>query len=110
VSVRDVLLGARAILTPPGSWIQGRGALDAEGREVISTEVRAVCWCLLGAVMRAAYDTSNKADAARLLNAAWNTINDTLPGGRLVAFNDTPGRQHWEILELLDTVIATLES
>ena len=109
MTVRDVLLGARAILTPRGSWIQGRGALDAAGQEVISTEVRAVCWCLSGALMRAAYDTSNKAEAARLLNAAWNTINDALPGGRLVAFNDTPGRQHWEVLALLDTVIENLE-
>lgn len=79
----------------PERWTQGYFARAADGSRIISaTDDRAVCWCLLGGLGKVygygpAYDTALAA------------LHDVLPGTALSRWNDSYGRTHQDILDLV---------
>lgn len=52
--VAHVLNAAAKTIARPGRWTQGASARDRTGKEVLSRSPKAVCWCALGAIGRAA--------------------------------------------------------
>ena len=68
-----------------GSWTQGALARDAAGEKCYPADPEAVCWCLVGGVLKVDY--ANQQHIFDLLSQA--------TGGSLVLlsrWNDAPGR------------------
>lgn len=96
----DALKETRRLIETVG-WTKGCAARDSSGNKVAPINKDAVCFCLHGAIERAVhhqYDDAQKVN--RLLRK--------LLGGQLVSvWNDQPKRNLGEVLELLDSAIAT---
>lgn len=104
MTTREVLVEARRILTPDGAWTQRKLARDRQGRGAVYHGRAAVCWCLEGALARAAFTDCGDRD----WSAALDACDSALPGsgrGRLIVWNDAPGRTQAEVLGLLDRAI-----
>ena len=97
--------------------IKGSFSRDAGGKTVNSWEASACYFCLVGAVLHAAFeatghnsmwDATMQSATVRLTNALRR--RHALTGGlsdlSLSAWNDAQARQHGEVLELLDHAIA----
>ena len=102
--MKEILTKARDILTPEGAWIQFYPALDVRGNSRDPEDRRARCWCLVGALERAAYDSSDPEGA--MLECAMFALQAALGRDALAAWNDAPSRTHEEVLQLLDRAIA----
>lgn len=104
------LLKLRQLLTPPGSWIQGKYAADSRGNTRTSTSPEATCWCLEGAVSRATHGTSYAPDYGchfqNLFRAVKKEIDSQFPYTSLISWNDHPSRSHSDVLTLIDGAIA----
>jgi hypothetical protein len=87
--VKEILVKAKDILCTKG-WIQGTFEKDG------------AC-CALGALGNATGDVAgcyfDEVEAEHVLRRV-------VPNGRIVAFNDTPGRTKEEVLEAFDQAIA----
>lgn len=95
---REILLAVLELLRDPARWTQGAARRDAMGRSV-SSDHKAVSWCILGAVSKcsAAPDGGtypSRFDAFRLVREAC--------GGTVATFNDT--HTHSEVVALLEYV------
>ena len=101
--MKEILTKARDILTPEGAWIQFYPALDVRGNSRDPEDRRASCWCLVGALERAAYDSS---DPESDPEGAMFALQAALGRDALAAWNDAPSRTHEEVLQLLDRAIA----
>ena len=53
---QTIVDGALKILDSHEKWIQSEEATDKEGNSVNATNPEATCWCLEGALTKAAYD------------------------------------------------------
>lgn len=49
----EVLAKAADLIEPEGAWTQREYARDSNGAYTTSRDPRAVCWCALGAIIRA---------------------------------------------------------
>ncbi len=79
----------------PERWTQGAFARSADGAKVPNiTEDSAVCWCLLGGVGKVYGDGPAYASVLRALRDA---LSDTA----LSRWNDSHGRTHKDILDLV---------
>lgn len=91
-------------------WTQGVFARDRSGDSTAPRDRNATCWCLTGAVDRAATDDrrslTERVQANEDLRRA---LRSTLPprwAGDLVAFNDCRSRRLDQVLALVDKTIA----
>lgn len=85
------------LIADPDKWTQDAEARDEHGDEVASGSRKAVRWCLVGAVRKCVRD--------RLRVMFWPNLRAKLPGGHsLESFNDTAGRTHAEVIDLLKSV------
>lgn len=94
----DVLERARYLLRDKKHWVQGADALDKQKQITDCRSDKAVCFCLDGALAKAAHDlkcTIYK-DVYRLVSSYVGNIN---------AFNDDPEMKHETILKTLDKII-----
>lgn len=93
----------RELLSEPGRWTQGAYARTAAGTPCSSTAAEAVCWCLRGALSKAAHGEPSKAryELRQQLDAA--TLVPTWE------WNDRRSTRHADVLALLDRVIARME-
>lgn len=86
---------AYEVIDSPEKWTQGYYATDANGKQTTSLSNDAICWCAIGALMKAYADDKdgNYALAFRKLNGAirYDIIN----------WNDAPGRTWEEVHGLL---------
>lgn len=89
----EVFLAARKLLEPEGAWTQGTYARNAAGGHVTCWDPTAVCWCLEGAIRKAANDEDEWSEAFAALGKVL-----LLPS----LWNDHPGRRHKDVLDLLD--------
>lgn len=96
ITVKEVLIAARAKIEDPKNWTQGECARDSKGKEVHSRNERAVCWCSIGAIAHASgfYYGFDKTIAA---------LESVIPGS-ISTFNDT--HTHAEVLAKFDEAIA----
>ena len=90
LSIADVLDAAADLIEPEGSWTQGSYAKDAAGRQVLSTDESAVCWCAVGAITRVSGGGLPAASARRHL-AAFCNLRQTED---ITDWNDWSGREH----------------
>src|SRR4051812_24445814 len=83
----------------PSRWIQKSFAKTASGRECSATDIKAQSWCLLGAVNYCfLYDTTKHREAFDKLRNLIGTEDKTFG---ISTWNDTPGRTHAEVVELV---------
>ena len=100
--MKEILTRARELLAHEGAWTQGDFAHDAHGNSCDPRERCASCWCLVGALERAAYDSSDPEGA--MLEGAMYALAAALGLDTLGVWNDAPGRTRDEVLQLLDRV------
>jgi len=100
VTTKQILQEARALLAR--GWCQGYFAKDEAGHNVTENDPGAVCWCAVGATLRAAhvlrFDNSEALLALRVLGAeirSWVIPN----------WNDAEGRTKEEVLAAFDRAI-----
>jgi hypothetical protein len=98
------LRAVRERLTPPEAWIKNAYARDAKRNEVSIDSTKAVCWCLMAAIIlddvpNKEYEALSKEISKRNGRAA------TIP-----TFNDDPNITHADILEVLDQAIKEAEA
>ena len=123
---RDLLIEARRLLDKPEHWTQSAPARTHRGGlRLPPSSPHASCWCLTGAVDKAAHDR----DAAKLIAATaisflWTTVQARRglllwscaePDRRwsvhdLQAWNDHQGRKHADVLAVLDATIARVSA
>lgn len=112
-----ILTEAKRLITL--GWTQFARYRDSTGNGAIRPE-DATCWCLTGAVIRAAAETSGEGEDYMLstirpfTEPAFGTLIACLSEGRepahpihqLATWNDAPGRTQEEAIALLDKAIA----
>lgn len=114
-----VLRRVRTRLTPPAAWMQHDFSLTVEGAPCHVSAPTAACWCLEGAISaEIAYYPGPAAtylgspDLLDIHRGVFVAILETVglrgSGLTLAGWNDAPGRQHDEVLGVLDLTIARL--
>ena len=107
----DALRLARAVrelLATPDRWTQGAAARDSRGVACDwADETAVVSWCILGAIYHFGAPTSSVLLLRRALSRQLGEMDTFLP---VDSWNDTPGRTHADVLELLDRVVAEMEA
>lgn len=118
-----VLKNTRTVLADPKNWTKGEFARDAKGNGTTSMNKGAVCFCLMGAVSRAAYGEQfvTKEGEHRLFQSAAQVVRNELmetlrnddafyefAGRDIPGFNDNPATKHEDVLALIDHTIIRL--
>jgi len=100
--VTEILKGARAILSDPDHWTREFQARNAGGDPVAWKRPEAECFCLMGAINRAAYDINlgYTEEAYEAMNVVERFITNSIP-----AFNDNPTTDHEAVIKTLDSAI-----
>ena len=95
----EQLRAARALISNPDNWTQGKFARDWTGKETTPSATDAFCWCAVGALEK----VGSNAEPFKALR--WS-----LPTGcrSISSFNDS--HHHAEVLALFDKAIAELEA
>jgi hypothetical protein len=105
MTTAEILRTARDLISDPEKWIKGADALpsrdaDPETDEVDPLDDRALCFCVGGAISRAAGGDSDEAyEAARAFAQAAD--NSSYP----FTFNDRESTTHADVLAALDKAI-----
>lgn len=99
MTVKEVLIAARAKIADPANWTQGEYARTLEGYPLDVHSRNAECWCSIGAlacvmgdVVLAEHSASHKA------------LEDVMGTRWIAEFNDT--HTHAEVLAKFDEAIA----
>lgn len=115
MTVKELLIAARAVIENPANWCQGNYALDAQPHSVEPNDLNAVRFCALGALKRVSptpgwlyrEDSEGAVDEAHriLVEAAQELyyvdvvdLNDTAP--------DIGESQHPVVLKMYDLAIS----
>jgi hypothetical protein len=102
----DVLQAALEILQNPQQWCQKAWARDVDGYPVDPTDPSAVKFCLLGAVMKAAFDAEPEYQkASHLIDQAHGALKAVHPLYPIVTLNDDEATSHQDIISLLNQAI-----
>jgi hypothetical protein len=95
VTIVDVIQRALPLVENEETWLQGSFAQDADGNTVSrGFHPRAVRWCALGALEKAAFDlTGNWPDTHDCYCRALEKLNGLSPDRTLSFVNDEEGRE-----------------
>ena len=113
-STTKILEKARSIIEDKKNWTKGAMALDAAGRDVLSSSPQACRWCASGAIVRATetlhLDTEDRYDAINHLRDVIRTRireRGEIEPERISVpiFNDAVETTHQDVLDVLDTAI-----
>jgi hypothetical protein len=99
----DILKRARSLIEKPERWTQGAAARKECGDTCNAADIRAVCFCALGAIERALADVGVVGDVARRTRAMIGPTH-----GSVVMWNDAPERTHAEVLASFDAAIHSM--
>lgn len=106
MSTRDaekILAEARDLVS--SGWTKGFMARDGEGQPTQPLHQAAVCWCVMGALVKASVKPESDFGASSADSAA--LLHRFLPWGvGLAEFNDDPTTGQEDVLRLLDQAIA----
>ena len=104
-----VLRDVRALLAEPEGWTQERFARDSTGSRVPTHDPEAVCWDLTGAISKCLRNHPGEEEVVldEVLEAMLSFIDPSLS---MVGWNDAEGREHGEVLNLIDKGIERLEA
>ena len=114
-----ILKGVRALLAKREAWTKGAGGRDLPGGSALpALSASATCWCLSGAITRVSYSDRVGTEPntppmkheplAMLANAIRREHPESGHADSLetvVRFNDAAGRQHEDVLKVLDAAI-----
>lgn len=94
MNVADILDKAADLIEPEGAWTQGAFARTADGESCSSgsSDPRAVCWCVGGAI--------NRASGQERPTDAHNVFQRLIPCGEF-EWNDAPERTQAEVVAKL---------
>lgn len=100
LTVSEVLSKAADLIEPEGAWTQGAFARTAKERAVGPEESPAVCWCLAGALMRAA---PNAGATIRndTLGRCRSAVAEVIGMGNLASWNDDRKRTQAQVVAAL---------
>ena len=106
-SVKQVLTDAAQLVR--GGWTQGAEARDATGQSIEATKPAATCYCLVGAIRRAAPNCELSVESILALRKSPSCPigADGNPVG-LIYWNDTAGRTADEVASFVEKVAAEL--
>lgn len=101
-AVLDAFDQLRERLATRRSWIQGAWARvrKSDVRTVWSTDERATCWCLAGAIDAVRGSTEVIDQLSATIAAAIPTPNEY--DNPITGWNDEPTRTHRDVLDLID--------
>jgi len=105
LNLAEYLKAARSLIESPENWTQGTFARNKSGETVRELDPNAVCFCSVGALLRAKYDLKISKE-----NLPLNTALDylqTFTNDSVEVYNDS--RPHHKVLELFDQAIAKAE-
>ena len=102
VTVKDILIKAKELISQPGAWTQGEIARDASGNltEVLGED--ATCFCTLGAIYKAAHDLDAPNDEDL---KAINHMRKVLDYPLIATWNDNIYRTQEDVIALFTKVI-----
>lgn len=98
MTVKEVLIAARAKIADPAHWTQFEYARRISGFGVSPESTYAECWCAIGALASVVGDTARAEKSA-----PYNALLDAM-GEDVDNFNDT--HTHAEVLAKFDEAIA----
>lgn len=109
----DDLKAARKLIEEPKGWTQGQFARDSEGFPMLPHSPIAVCFCSIGATLRATMGHTPRSAATpgqrQRHIGALDLLRGFLPAhSDIVTFNDT--HTHEEVLAVFDKAIAAAEA
>ena len=101
--VTEVLTEARNLISEPEHWIQGVYARDAQGLPTDWGSPEAVCWCVTGAILKAAAAIQEQSIEHHAL--VMRSIKELMFGidSNIYTFNDS--HNHAEVLEMIGRAI-----
>ena len=103
--VAAVLTGARELISDPERWTQHVYARDAEGWHTGWDSPKAVCWCAVGAVGRAAQVVQEESvERNALVFRAMDELRRVIGDHGVSSFNDHYA--HADVLHMFDQAIA----
>lgn len=102
----EILAGAKAIIAHPANWTFGSYARDGDDRPVAINGEGACKFCLIGALYKAfGYSYAPDAHDKPAFREAWKALSDLTGDEKLALWNDKLGRDHSEVIDLLDRAI-----
>lgn len=101
LSVREILVKARELISDPARWTQGVAAKNARGEVTAAVDGDAVCWCSYGAIRNVVGWHDNRNNLIFRAECHLNHAADT----SYISFNDRQGRTHAEVLAMFDKAI-----
>lgn len=106
--ISEILTETRDLLSDESKWTKGRAAKDVNGESVPVYDERAVCWCLIGGLMKVLADN-------RITNEGWdlayNGARQAIASaihhstGSVAIWNDEDYRKHSEVISALNNAI-----
>lgn len=100
-STKKVLEETLRIIESPERWTQGVAARDKHGNPCMATDDAARCWCVLGALSRAAENIPKGWDAR---GEAYDILASCLPGGMSIGLYNDRGK-HEDAVRLLKNAL-----
>lgn len=101
--------GVQTVLSSFDTWTKKVCARAADGTPVLSTDTRATCFCLLGAILRTQPNDTGRQD--RLINYLTSLMPDHSKWRnvvKLTTFNDE--HSYPEVMELLQRALASAQA
>lgn len=94
----EILLAGRELISMPERWTKHHYARDSTGRERLSSDQAAICWCSIGAISKAGEGHPISKWGARTI------LRDAI-GGTISQFNDAETTTHADVLAAWDRAI-----
>lgn len=98
MTIKEVLIAARAKIADPANWTQGSLAKDDESLTCGVLSEHARCYCAIGAIIASAHSDNCDVGGQAVLYL------DKFTDGNAVNFNDT--RTHPQVIAAFDEAIA----
>lgn len=105
MTTKEILSAMRAKLERPEQWTQHRYARLKDGSPVRYGNTQACSYCMEGALFAVAEDEPNLVYAISALQESISAVSSI----DIFQWNDTDGRTHAEVLDVIDRAIAAIK-
>ena len=106
MSIHNILVDTKQLLSDENKWIKGSDAVDGHGDYVFATSKDACAWCLAGAIEKEC-DSGDKDVSWRKTCKVQDWVDEHLYNvGMMEEFNDSPDTTHQDMMSMLDNLIA----
>ena len=103
-----VLIAARALIAKPEAWCKGVSARSLDGGSVATLSTKAVAWCAIGALIRAAIGGPCEAPYRATYPSMACRMAEQALGSGFMRMNDASRTTHADVLRMFDTAIERL--